>query len=292
MSLALLPLLIVAWPAPTGPEVTLRPIGRLAHPALREASGIVASRKHPGVFWVHNDSGNPPRLFAVGRDGSLLREYAVAAPNIDWEDVATDDAGHLYLGDVGNNGARLPLRAVYQIDEPDPREGPAAEAGDLPVLRPSAATHYRFAPGGRFDAEGLVVDNGQVLVVAKWPDRRVAELYSVPLRPPAPLLRPATAEKVATLTGFDRPVTGADLSADGRRLAVCSYDAVGVFERGPGGGWSPLARARFRGGDGIEAIAWDGDDLVLAGEGRGLYRIVAADWRAAHPGVEERLHDR
>ncbi|MFO0950915.1 MAG: hypothetical protein U0835_07120 [Isosphaeraceae bacterium] len=68
----------------------------------------MASRRHPGVFWVHNDSGNPPRLFAVRVDGSLIREYAVQAPNVDWEDIAVDDEGHLYLGDIGNNDARLP----------------------------------------------------------------------------------------------------------------------------------------------------------------------------------------
>src|SRR3954447_5690133 len=108
-----------------GPE----PIGRLAHPAIREASGIVQSRRHPGIFWVHNDSGNPPALFAVTREGRLVREYAVAAPNVDWEDIAIDDAGHLYLGEIGNNGGRLPLRAIYQVDEPDPR---APAAGPLP----------------------------------------------------------------------------------------------------------------------------------------------------------------
>src|SRR5689334_7116073 len=53
-------------------------LGRLDHPAIRECSGIVHSRKHPGIFWVHNDSGNPPALYAVRRDGSLVREFTVA----------------------------------------------------------------------------------------------------------------------------------------------------------------------------------------------------------------------
>src|SRR4051795_12516953 len=87
----------------------LEPIGRLAHPAIREASGIVQSRRFPGIFWTHNDSGNPPSLFAVTREGSLVREYKVAVPNVDWEDIAIDDDGHLYLGEIGNNDGRLPL---------------------------------------------------------------------------------------------------------------------------------------------------------------------------------------
>src|SRR3954452_480338 len=78
-------------------------LGRFDHRGIAEPSGIVASRKNPGIFWVHNDSGNPPVLFAVKRDGKLVREYRVEAVNLDWEDIAIDDAGHLYIGDIGNN---------------------------------------------------------------------------------------------------------------------------------------------------------------------------------------------
>jgi hypothetical protein len=260
-------------------EVALRPIGRLVHPAIREASGIVASRKHPGIFWVHNDSGNPPRLFAVLRDGSLVREYAVSVPNIDWEDIAVDDSGHIFIGEIGNNGGHLPIRAVYQLDEPDPLRDDQAHADELPVLKVTTATYYRFPPTGRFDAEGLAVDGDRALIVAKTFDGRDAEVYAVPLAPPSPLFRPALPARIGVLPGFTRPVTGADLSRDGRRLVVCSYDAIGVYERTSEGRWTPIARRKFHGGDSVEAVAWDGDDLILAGEGRGVYRIAAADWR-------------
>ena len=41
---------------------------------LHELSGIVASRKHPGVFWAHNDSGNPLELFAIDALFALFTE--------------------------------------------------------------------------------------------------------------------------------------------------------------------------------------------------------------------------
>jgi len=268
--LALLTLLAAG---PTN-EVPLERLGRLDHPAIREASGLVQSRRHPGVFWVHNDSGNPTRLFAVRRDGSLVREYAVNVPNLDWEDIATDNAGHLYIGDIGNNDNRLPLRAVYQFDEPDPtRAGPQ-------LLKAKTASYYRFPATGRFDAEGLVVDGGRALVVAKTFDGRDAEVYAVPMDPPAPLTRPAVAARVGTLRGFTRPVTGADLSADGLRLVVCSIDAAGVYAKARDGSWTPLWLGTFRAPEEqVEAVAWDGDDVILAGEGRGVYRIAAGAWK-------------
>jgi hypothetical protein len=247
-------------------------IGRLAHPPICEASGIVRSRKHAGIFWVHNDSGNPSALFAVRADGSLVREYRVAAPNLDWEDIATDDEGHLYIGDIGNNGGRLPLRAIYRFDEPDPAIEPARGP-----LRVTLATYYRFPPEGRFDAEGLVIDGGRALVVAKTFDQSEAAIYAIPLDPPAPLLRPALPEKAGTLAGFREPASGADLSPDGAFLAVCSLHVARVYRR-ECDSWTLVGQAHYDAGD-VEAICWSGRDLILASEDRGVYRIAEATWR-------------
>jgi hypothetical protein len=258
------------------PPVLAQRLGRLDHPAIREASGIVASRRYPGIFWVHNDSGNAPRLFAVRRDGTLVREFTVAAPNVDWEDIATDDDGHLYIGEIGNNNGHLPLRAVYQVDEPDPlQKEPADEQIALPI---KTASFYRFTPGARFDAEGLAIDGDTALIVAKTFDGRDAEVYSVPMKPASPLLRPALPRRVGTLKGFTEPVTGADLSRDGR-LAVCSTSAVGVYQKLADGSWKRLTLLKHEIDADIEAVAWDGDDLILAGERRGIYRISAATLR-------------
>jgi hypothetical protein len=253
----------------------LERVGRLDEPAIVEASGIVRSRKHPGIFWVHNDSGNLPVLFAVKANGSLVRSYRVEAPNVDWEDIATDDSGHLYVGDIGNNDGRLPIRVVYRVDEPDP----ALPSVGGP-LKPTAASFYRFEEGGRFDSEGLFFSKGRAFVVSKRFDGREAEVFAIRFDPPAPLLRPALPERVASLPGCVEPATGADLSADGKRLAVVTNKAARVYQPDPGGGWALSATVPFEAGD-VEAICWDGPDLILASEDRSLYRIVEDTWRTA-----------
>ena len=257
-------------------------VGRLDEPAIREASGIVASRRHPGIFWAHNDSGNPPRLFAVRRDGSLVREFSVGVPNLDWEDIATDDRGHLYIGEIGNNDGRLPLRAVYILDEPDPRGPPVG--GGLAALAVTSAVYYRFPTGGKFDAEGLAIDGDRALIVAKTFDNRAAEVYALPLRPPAPLFKPALPRLVGTLEGFTEPVTGADLTASGR-LVVCSLNRVGIYQKQADASWLPVALFEHRADNSTEAVAWDGDDLILTGERRGVFRIAARDWRRVATGL-------
>jgi hypothetical protein len=251
-------------------------MGSLDDKLIPEASGIVKSRRHTGLFWVHNDSGNPPLLFAIKGDGRIVRPFRLTIPNTDWEDIAIDDQGHLYLGDIGNNGGVLPLRAIYRIDEPDP-----ASPTDKP-LPVSAATFYLLPKENRFDAESLFYDGGTLVVIAKVYDRREAELFAVPIDPPAPLLQPARPRSIGRLPGFTEPATGASLSADRRLLAVCSTAVTRVYHRDDdkSSRWRLIAVVRYRAVP-VEGIAWDGNDLRLVAEGGGFYRLSEQTWRAA-----------
>jgi hypothetical protein len=258
------------------PEPALEPLGRLDTKLLPEASGIVKSRKHAGIFWVHNDSGNAPLLFAIRADGRIVGQFRIAAPNIDWEDITIDDQGHLYLGDIGNNKGVLPLRTIYRIDEPDPR------ADSIAPLKPSAVTFYALPRSNRFDAESLVHDEGAAVLVAKYLDGRTAELFSVPLEPPSPLARPAQPRLVGKLPGFTEPATGAALSTDRSRLAVCSPTVTRVYRRDGSRSppWTLEAEVRYPAVP-VEGIAWDGLGLVLVAEGGGFYRLPEKQWRRA-----------
>jgi hypothetical protein len=265
---------VIAFGLSSGPG-PLEPLGRFDAQAIPEASGIVKSRRFPGIFWVHNDSGNPPLLFAIRSDGRIVRRFRVAVPNIDWEDITIDDQGHLYLGDIGNNGGFLPVRVLYRIYEPDP-----SSPTDRP-LTPSAAVFYAVPRSNRFDAEGLVYDRGTAIEVAKYFDGREAELFAVPMEPPAPLARPAQVRPIGRLPGFTEPATGAALSEDRTLLAVCSESVTRLYRRGESPPWRLLAEIYYDPLP-IEGIAWDGPDLVLAAEeGRGLYRLSRATWLAA-----------
>jgi len=263
--------LLVHW-ASVVFEPPLELVGTLDRRRIPEASGIVKSRRYPEIFWVHNDSGNPPLLFAIRRDGRIVRQFRLEVPNIDWEDITIDDQGHLYVGDIGNNGGVLPVRVIYRIDEPDP-----AAAADRP-LRASAATFYSFPTKVRFDAEGLVFDRGSAIIVAKYLDGRQAGLFTLSLETPAPLLRPAHPRSIGLLPDFTEPATGAALSEKRDLLAVCSSDVTRVYEREQPARWRLLSEVRYK-FDSIEGIAWDGRDLILVAEGGGLYRLAETTWR-------------
>jgi hypothetical protein len=260
------------------PPPALTVSGRLDQQLVPEASGIVKSRRYPDIFWVHNDSGNPPLLFAIHSDGRIVRQFRLEVPNLDWEDIAIDDQGHLYLGDIGNNTGILPLRAIYRIDEPDP-----AFAVERP-LKASAVSFYSMPRSIRFDAESLVYDRGTAIVVAKYLDGREAELFTVPMELAAPLARPARPVSIGRLPGFVEPATGASLNQSRSLLAVCSYKVTRIYRRGEGPApqWQKIGEVRYEPTQ-IEGIAWDGADLVLVAEGGPVYRLLEKTWRGSMP---------
>ncbi|MCW5942860.1 MAG: hypothetical protein KIS66_11540 [Fimbriimonadaceae bacterium] len=67
--LSLVPVVLLALP--TGRQ-DLKPFAQIAHPPIDETSGMVKSRRYHDVYWVHNDSGDVARVFALRPDGSLI----------------------------------------------------------------------------------------------------------------------------------------------------------------------------------------------------------------------------
>src|SRR5215216_5393637 len=70
---------------------------------IKESSGVVSSRRYADVFWTHNDGGGPKKqvLYAIDRQGNTRASFPVIGVTLhDWEDLAIDDAGHLYIGDI------------------------------------------------------------------------------------------------------------------------------------------------------------------------------------------------
>ncbi len=239
------------------------PAGYYAHPAIAESSGFQTSAEHDGVYWTLNDSGNPAALYAVRDDGSLAAEVAVAgAENYDWEALAADSEGHLWIGEIGNNSRQREDLALFVVPEPDP-----ATDTDVAV---TATYPYRY-PNENVDAEGLFLVGGVPHIVSKEASRAV--LYRFPeLREGEQVVLQAVGE----LPGA-RLVTGADISPGRRRLVVCTYDAFWVYKvEDPSDDLTPFTQAEpiaLANAFGPEAVGFDGHDLLLSSESRNLYRV-------------------
>lgn len=265
-------------------------VHRLDAAAIRESSGLVASRRHPGIFWTHNDSGDAPRIFAITAEGRLVAEFRVeGAMHRDWEDITADRDGNLYVGDFGNNGNRRRDLRVYRIPEPDPAGGDGVAWADREIpFRYADQSAFPDRDARNFDAEALFWLDGGLAILTKHRSDTRSQLYRLPVAPlpggeERSLVPVAGLEMGGEPARFFGNVTGADLHPEDRLLAVLTYSAIHLYL--PGDGTGPpfrevrrieLRRRRTRQ---AESIAWDGDDLLFGNEQGYLFRIpgVASD---------------
>jgi hypothetical protein len=205
----------------------------LTEAELLEASGIVASRTSAGVLWLHNDSGDTPRLFAVGTDGEALGRLTLRGASArDWEDIAAADCPDgggqcLWVGDLGDNAMARDDAAIYAVREPVV-EGPF---GDV-----ETDDFWRFPVSygeERPNVEALLVspDAADIWVLEKVEGDTARIFHAAgPLNDaettifaPAGQLR----SPGAAIPG-GRMITGADLHPTGRRVLLRVY--TGSFE--------------------------------------------------------------
>ena len=257
-----------------GKEVArdVRLIGRIVNPRLSESSGVVASRQFPGVFWSHTDGGGPKKqyLFAMDAEGDSLGEFFIGDALItDWEDIAIDDQKHLFIADTGNNDLRRAEVLVHELDEPAPKS-------ELRFISPRRSWRLRW-PGEVFDCESLFIWQGHGYLVTKvFKDAR-AQIFRFPL---TDAKDPLVLDLVAT-TKIESPVTGADISPDGRLLALVAKSGAflyridgDVLKAGKG----KPHQLKFR-NDQIEGCAFVPEGLIATSESRQIYLFTDEAFR-------------
>lgn len=270
-------------PAPFGPAQVA---GTIADLRIDEISGIAASRRADGRYWVHDDSGNEPFLYALDARGALLGQVRVDdVANVDWEDIASfvlDGTPYLLVADSGDNaGARghYELAVIAEPALPLPAHAHSAPAWKI---------RYRF-PDGAHDCEAVAVDTTTqtVILITKRTDR--PQVYTLPLRPRGDGEQVAT--RIATITAIPKPTaaertlklnaaryghepTGLDIDPTGHRAALLTYRNAYLFTRADGQTWAQAFAAtpallRLPLLPQAEAIGFDreGRSLFVTGEG-------------------------
>ncbi|MBC8142194.1 MAG: hypothetical protein H7Y38_12220, partial [Armatimonadetes bacterium] len=214
----------------------------LQSPFISESSGIAASRRNPGVFWTHNDSGDGAYLYAFDRKGKTVGVYlAHSAFAGDWEDIdvapgADGKGSFIYIADTGDYAKNRADTCVYRIPEPVLSRQTRVGTQSRPLLTETRAERLLFAyPDGFHDTEALLVhpQTGAIYLVTKE-ENGAADVYKFP--PLKAVENPLTRhvlQKIGSLTfseaglhPFPNRVTGGDIAPDGKRLLVRTYYAA------------------------------------------------------------------
>jgi hypothetical protein len=208
--------------------------------AAGNVSGIVASKRHPGVFWAIRDggaTGKPGKphngLYAFRMVDGELVELAPGIPfraivlsgvaNHDWEAMGRDDAGNLWIGDIGNNRCDRNDSAVLQVREPDPETDDSAKV--------IATYPYRFpdipAGCGGKNAEAMFIFENEPYIIDKT---RESTVYRFPKLDPRVTVTLERVGSLASRSGAVSKLSGADLSTDRRLFAVQTHTLLFVYE--------------------------------------------------------------
>ncbi|MFQ5473842.1 MAG: hypothetical protein ACE5FA_13290, partial [Dehalococcoidia bacterium] len=239
----------------------VHPSSRIRSDSIGESSGVVVSRRFDEILWTHNDSGNPPDLFAIDDNGELARRIRIEGVTYyDWEDIALDDSGRLHLLDNASLREAQQRSYIYSFPEPDPY-------GSGPVTDVTVRT-FRY-PDQPHDSEALLAWRDELYVVTKSWDGSLPRIYRIP---------PGNGEQVAELRGevpVHTMVTGGDVSLERRGIVLASYRALLLWE----GDEDPATLLQKRpyisqlNARQIEAVAWSDEDLILTNEQRDIFEL-------------------
>lgn len=267
------------WHKRTQKENTIT--GYLESREMDETSGVAASGINEDIYYIHNDSGDTSRFFAIKPTGELINtlyfkgdkktKYGVE----DCEDIAVGPGpvpgkSYVYLGDIGDNSSDRKYITVYRFEE-QTAWGESNEAHNISGV----SINFKY-PDGPKDAETLMIDPLEKLIYIVTKRRDSVKVYTSPLifKPNDTLM--LTKRATLYFSGYKpfKWITAGDISKDGTQVLLKNYEKVYYWQREPGEHiWQTLLRkphllpyAMERQGEGI-GFTPDGKGYYCVSEG-------------------------
>lgn len=195
---------------------------------LSEVSGTEIVPKSD-LIWMINDGGNKPTLFGLNAKGKIKKEIYIKAKNHDWEDLASDENGTIYIGDFGNNLNKRKNLSIIIVEQNELDEK-NAEVDEIEFEYPD---QNKFPPKKKdryFDTEAFFYYNKNLYILTKSRvkgDYGKTTLYKIPAKKGT-----YTAEIVddyENCKDLECWITSADISPNGKKVAVLSQRNILIF---------------------------------------------------------------
>jgi hypothetical protein len=188
-------------------------------PTVANESSGLARGSNKGSYWTHNDSGGKTELYEFDLTGKLVSTKIVpGVKNTDWEDLAQDQAGNVFVGDFGNNSVPRTSFDIYKWSI-DPS---TAEKITFTYSRQKNSTGTNNTP--IFDCESFFYYHSNLYLFSKnWGKDKSVNLYELPAEKGNHILAPVDSIHINT------QVTSADISPDGKTFALLTYGKILLF---------------------------------------------------------------
>lgn len=231
---------------------------------VNESSGL-AKLTGKQTFWSHNDSGGKAELYEVDSTGNYISTLNIPkARNIDWEDLASDRQGNIFIGDFGNNRNNRKDLTIYKLSEKEPEK--------VKTIQFSYEDQNAFPPPDKernFDCEAMFYHQDSLYLFSKNRGDKQVKLYVVPAAEGTYSARLKAKIYLKTM------VTGADISPDEKKFAVLTYGKLFIFgiNEGQINFSNPIFCLKTKRKQTEAIVFLDNDRLLLTNEQGSIYLI-------------------
>jgi hypothetical protein len=196
---------------------------------LNEVSGTEKTTKSEFI-WMLNDGGNKSVIYGVNKKGNIKKELKIKAKNNDWEDLASDNKGNLYIGDFGNNQNKRKNLAILKIDASDLKKDKSVKVDRISFRYEN---QNKFPPKSKkmyFDCEAFFYFNDNLYLFTKSRvkgDHGKTNLYKMPAKEGNHVAK--FISSFSTCEDLKCWITSVDISDDGKQVALLTQTAVWLF---------------------------------------------------------------
>lgn len=198
-------------------------------PKMNETSALLC---YGDELITINDSGNEAELFFFDTTGTILHTTKIlGAKNVDWEALATDGSGRVFIGDIGNNKNDRKSFSIYTVDIDSARQNNMVSAAQTTFYYPDQSAFPPEKNELYFDAEAMFYKNDSIFIITKnrtFPFDGIARVYGVAVdRSSKQNAKRYPDLKLPATTWMEDSVTDAFLQGDS--LHVLTYSKVYLF---------------------------------------------------------------
>ncbi|MCW5520399.1 hypothetical protein J1N09_11145 [Aureitalea sp. L0-47] len=195
---------------------------------MKEISGF-ESAEGETILWSINDSGNDPKVYGYNPTTNKIDKTirVVNAKNEDWEDLAIDTEGSIYIGDFGNNSNKRKNLAIYKLSS-EAKKGGKYKAEKISFRYEDQKKFPPKRSKRNYDVEAFISFNDSLYLFTKNRSSKfdgTTKVYRLPDTP---------GEAIAELIGSYKTcskkstcmITAASINRSRTKIALLSHDKV------------------------------------------------------------------
>lgn len=186
-------------------------------------------------FWVMADNNSPSELYEIDSSCNILRILVVRGVNKrDWEDLASDPKGNLYIGDFGNNNNNRKDQKILILQNVEQLTVDSITPEVINIVYANQTDFPPAAPFRNFDMEAMVWAHDSLHLFSKNrtdPFSGYTYQYSFPAKAGSFSLHPIDSFKTGAGPMLFYWVTGAAYLENPASLALTAHDRFWLFDQ-------------------------------------------------------------